>query len=81
MVESQMEDTPVYSVVQMTPGSTSRILHQNMLHPACSVQLEDGPPLVEEQHEDGNAQACTPNEKALIALAKANALMDIYFSD
>ena len=38
MVESQMGDTPVYSVVQMTPGSTSRILHRNMLHPARSMQ-------------------------------------------
>ena len=37
MVESQMGDTPVYSVGQMMPGSTSRILHRNMLHPARSV--------------------------------------------
>ena len=41
MVESQMNDTPVYSVVQMTPGSTSRILHRNMLHPTRSIRTED----------------------------------------
>ena len=40
MVESQMDDTPVYSVVQMTPGSTSRILHQNMFHPLELIHVD-----------------------------------------
>ena len=76
-----MEGTPVYSVVQMTPGSTSRILHCNMLHPARSVQTEEETSLLENPHERENTQTGPPVEIALTALAKANALMDIYFSD
>ena len=81
MVESQMDDTLVYSVVQMIPGSTSRILHSNMLHPAHSIQPKDGNLLGEEQDLNNNTHTYEPSEKALTALAKANALMDIYFSD
>ena len=81
MVESQMEGTPVYSVVQMTPGSTSRILHHNMLHPAHSVQTEEETSLLENPHVCENTQTGPPIERALTALAKANALMDLYFSD
>ena len=81
MVESQMDDIPVYSVVQMTPGSTSRILHRNMLHPAWSVQPA-GNDLQNEWQDDGSdIPAEFATEDPLTALAKANALMDIYFSD
>ena len=65
MVESRMDDTPVYSVVQMTPGSTSRILHQNMPHPARSIQPEDGHPLGEELDISDNIHTGSPNVKKL----------------
>ena len=78
MVESQMGDTPVYSVVQMTPGSTSRILHRNMLHPTRSVL-----PVENDSQNNGLDQDGTvlTEQEPLTALAKANILMDLYFSD
>ena len=74
MVESQMDDTPVYSVVQMTPGSTSRILHRNMLHPARSIRTEDADIPNETQDVTQSAE-----EESISALAKANVLMDMSY--
>ena len=68
MAESQMDDTPVYSIVQMTPGSSSRILHRNMLHLAHSVQSEINHPLDEEQHAENGTQVKTANSMSLTLL-------------
>ena len=81
MVESQMGDTPVYSVVQMTPGSTSRILHRNMLHPARSVLSMENDSQENEQDQEGSVLTEPSTEGPLSALAKANILMEIYFRD
>ena len=81
MVESQMGDTPVYSVVQMMPGSTSRILHRNMLHPARSILPVENDSQDEMQDQNGTVPTEPSTPEPLTALAKANALMNIYFSD
>ena len=81
MVESQTDDTPVYSVVQMMPGSTSRILHRNMLHAAHSLEPERDQSRGREPLAGNDTKVETAKSISLIALAKANALMDIYFSD
>ena len=81
MVESQMGDSPIYSIVQMTPGSTSRILHRNMLHPARSIESTQEPQeasMVDNMWETGTSR---DNVIPLQALAKANALIDAYFND
>ena len=64
-VVSQMEDTPVYWIQSIgNPKAPSRVLHRNMLHPACSVHEDDC------QLMAGEMQT---------ALSKANALMEAYF--
>ena len=64
-----MDDTPVYRIKAMeNPNAPTRVLHQNMLHPACSVREDEGTP--------GTAGAGEiPTE-----LSKANALMEAYFN-
>ena len=52
-----------------------------MLHPARSMQTEEETSLLENPHVCENTQTGPPIERALTALAKANALMDLYFSD
>ena len=81
MVESQMGDTPAYSVVQMMPGSTSRILHRNMLHPARSVLPIENDSQENKQDQEGTVSTEPSTEGPLTALAKANILMEIYFRD
>ena len=81
MVESQIGDTPVYSVVQMTPGSTSRILHRNMLHPARSVLPIENNSQDNEQDQEGTVLTEPSTMEPLTPLAKANILMEIYFRD
>ena len=71
--EPHMDDTPMYSVVQMTPSNTSRILHRNMLHPACSVQFENA--------ASGKVDPVLVHKPCITALVKANNLMYIYFSN
>ena len=64
VIISQMGETPVFCVrLQGKPGAECRVLHRNMLHPTHSINMEE----LEEEN---------PQE---IILAKANALMDIYF--
>ena len=42
-VVSQMDDTPVYRIKAMdNPNAPTRVLHRNMLHPACSVCDDEG---------------------------------------
>ena len=81
MVESQMSDTPVYSVVQMAPGSTSRILHRNMLHPVRSVLPIENDSQGSQQDQEGTVSTEPSTEGPLTALTKANILMEIYFRD
>ena len=52
-----------------------------MLHPAWSVQSVGNDVLDEETNNGDEFPAELPTEEPLTALAKANALMDIYFSD
>ena len=62
-----MDDSPVYRIQSLeNPRAPCRVLHRNMLHPACSVQEEDYQ-IVERE---------VPT-----ALSKANALMEAYFQD
>ena len=64
VVVSQMGDTPVFKVrLQEKPNAECRVLHRNMLHPACSVSTEQ-------------TEAIVSSESIL---SKANALMDAYF--
>ena len=64
VVVSQMADTPEFKVrLQENPNAECRVLHRNMLHPACSVNTE-------------NTEDTQPSPTIL---SKANALMDAYF--
>ena len=64
VVVSQIGDTPVFRVqLQENPNEECRVLHRNMLHPACSVNTE-------------NPEGTQPSQTIL---SKANALMDAFF--
>ena len=65
----------------MTPGSSSRILHRNMFHPARSVLPIQNDSQETEQDQEGPALTEPSTKEPLTALAKANILMEIYFRD
>ena len=68
-VVSRMDDTPFYHIRAIdNPNAPIRILHRNMLHPACSVHDDEGTP-------DTTGAGEVPT-----ALSKANALMEAYFN-
>ena len=66
-VVSQRENGPGFAIRQLgSKKGEIQVVHRNMIHPARSVNLED------EQN--------TTESQRVLALAKANTLMDILFS-
>ena len=64
-----MDDTHVYHIQAMeNPNAPMRVLHRNMLHPACSV--------CEDEVTPGTMGA----GEIPMVLSKANALMEAYFN-